>query len=580
MPNSTDLYERLVRYLIPYKGKVFLAIFCSIIVGLIATSPVPIIQKTFDEIFVKKDTFMLTAIPLALVGLYLIKGALSYLQNVIIFGISWELVVSLRNEIFYKIQRLPLGYFEDTPVGELLSRFINDVTIMQSSITNMVKEFLQNAFMLVGLICWVFYLKWDWAIMSLFVFPLAIVPIASIARKLRHLSRRGQEIIATINSTVVETFSGIKVVRGFSLEKQQNKKLDLQNDQFLSVMKNNVKYTELSSPLMEILGMVSGAFILWYGGNQVLEGRVTQGSFIAFVVALFMMYGPIRLLFKIYTKFQGSLAGAERVFFILDQDEEDVKGGDLTLNGFKEEIEFRNVSFKYPSRSALVLNDINLMVKKSSIVAIVGMSGAGKTTLVDLLFRFYLTTEGNILIDGVNINDFDVLSLRSKLALVTQETFLFNDTIRNNIAFGKKQVTDEEIMEASRAAHVDNFVKTLDNGYETEIGERGVKLSGGQKQRIAIARAILRNAPILVLDEATSSLDSESEKLVQDALNALMQNRTTLIIAHRLSTIKNADRIIVLDQGKIVEEGSHDELLSNEGVYKKYYEMQFSGTVS
>ncbi len=580
MPNSINLYKRLVRYLIPYKGKVFLAIFCSIIVGLIATSPVPIIQKTFDEIFVKKDTFMLTAIPLALVGLYLIKGALSYLQNVIIFGISWELVVSLRNEIFYKIQRLPLGYFEDTPVGELLSRFINDVTIMQSSITNMVKEFLQNAFMLVGLICWVFYLKWDWAIMSLFVFPLAIAPIASIARKLRHLSRRGQEIIATINSTVVETFSGIKVVRGFSLEKQQNKKLDLQNDQFLSVMKSNVKYTELSSPLMEILGMVSGAFILWYGGNQVLEGTVTQGSFIAFIVALFMMYGPIRLLFKIYTKFQGSLAGAERVFFILDQDEEDVKGGDLTLNGFEEEIEFRNVSFKYPSRSAWVLNDINLTVKKSSIVAIVGMSGAGKTTLVDLLFRFYLASEGKILIDGVNINDFDVLSLRSKLALVTQETFLFNDTIRNNIAFGRMQVTDEEIMEASRAAHVDSFVKTLDDGYETEIGERGVKLSGGQKQRIAIARAILRNAPILVLDEATSSLDSESEKLVQDALNALMQNRTTFIIAHRLSTIKNADRIIVLDQGKVVEEGSHDELLSNEGVYKKYYEMQFSGTVS
>jgi ATP-binding cassette, subfamily B, bacterial MsbA len=580
MPNSIDLYKRLVRYLIPYKGKVFLAIFCSIIVGLIATSPVPIIQKTFDEIFVKKDSFMLTAIPLALVGLYLIKGALSYLQNVIIFGISWELVVSLRNEIFYKIQRLPLGYFEDTPVGELLSRFINDVTIMQSSITNMVKEFLQNAFMLVGLICWVFYLKWDWAIMSLFVFPLAIAPIASIARKLRHLSRRGQEIIATINSTVVETFSGIKVVRGFSLEKQQNKKLDLQNDQFLSVMKSNVKYTELSSPLMEILGMVSGAFILWYGGNQVLEGTVTQGSFIAFIVALFMMYGPIRLLFKIYTKFQGSLAGAERVFFILDQDEEDVKGGDLTLNGFKEEIEFRNVSFKYPSRSARVLNDINLTVKKSSIVAIVGMSGAGKTTLVDLLFRFYLASEGKILIDGVNINDFDVLSLRSKLALVTQETFLFNDTIRNNIAFGKMQVTDEEIMAASRAAHVDNFVETLDDGYETEIGERGVKLSGGQKQRIAIARAILRNAPILVLDEATSSLDSESEKLVQDALNALMQNRTTFIIAHRLSTIKNADRIIVLDKGKIVEEGSHDELLSNEGVYKKYYQMQFSGTIS
>ena len=578
MPYSIDLYKRLIKYLIPYKRKVLLAILCSIIIGLISTSPIPIIQKTFDEIFVKKDIFMLTAIPLALVGLYLLKGVLVYLQNVIIFGISWELVVSLRNDIFHKIQRLPLGYFDDAPVGELLSRFVNDVTIMQSSITNMVKEFLQNTFMLIGLICWIFYLKWDWAIIALLIFPLAIAPIAAIARKLRKLSRRGQEIIADISSTVVETFSGIKVVRGFCLEKQQNIKLGNQNDQFLSVMKNNVKFTELSSPLMETLGMLSGASILWYGGNQVMQGTVTQGSFIAFIVALFMMYGPIRLLFKIYTKFQASLAGAERVFFILDQEEENVKGGGLILKTFNKEIEFRNVCFKYPSRSAWVLSGINLTIKKSSVIAIVGMSGAGKTTLVDLLLRSYFSTEGKILIDNVDINEYDVFSLRSKLALVTQETFLFNDTIRNNIAFGKMNVTDEEIFEASRVAHVNNFVEYLEDGYDTQIGERGVKLSGGQKQRIAIARAILRNAPILVLDEATSSLDSESEKLVQDALYALMRNRTTFIIAHRLSTIKNADRIIVMDKGKIVEEGSHNELLSNKGVYKKYYEMQFSAT--
>lgn len=572
---SFKLYKRLILLLKPYRRRIVFAIGCSIVVGVISTSPVPIVQKIFDDIFVEKDFFMLKVIPLVLVGLYLIKGIFLYIQNLIIFGTSWELVVSLREKIFSRMQRLPFSFFEEVTTGQLISRIINDVAIMQSSITNLVKETLQNSIMLLGLICWVFYLKWDWAIMALLIFPLAVFPIANIARKLRRLSRKGQEFLADINSTIVESFSGIKVVRAFSLEQQQTRKLAEQNSQFLKVMKKNVKYIEMTSPLLEFLGMVSGAFILWYGGYQVITGQVTQGTFIAFIVALFMMYGPIRLLFKTYAKFQSALAGAERVFFILDKDEEDAHGGSLELTQFKDRIEFRNVSFRYPSRDAGVLNTINLTVKKSEILAIVGMSGAGKTTLVDLLFRFFNVTDGQILIDGVDIREFSVHSLRRNLALVTQETFLFDDTIRNNIAFGETGATQEEILQAARAAHVDAFVGNMADGYDTIIGERGVKLSGGQRQRIAIARAILRNAPILVLDEATSSLDSESEKLVQDALHNLMENRTTFVIAHRLSTIKHASRIIVIENGRIVEEGTHEALLAHCGIYQRYYEMQY-----
>jgi len=339
-------------------------------------------------------------------------------------------------------------------------------------------------------------------------------------------------------------------------------------------MKKNVKYVEITSPFLELFGVISASVILWYGGYQVLTDQVSQGTFIAFIVGLFMMYTPLRLLFKIYTNIQSSLAGAERVFSIFDMEEEKIKEGTLELSDFKKSVEFKNISFKYPSRNSKVLNDINVTVEKGRILAIVGMSGAGKTTLVDLLFRFHDPSYGKILVDGIDLAEYTLSSVRNNIALVTQETFLFNDTIRQNIAYGKPDASEESIMRAAKAAHVDYFVENLDEGYDTIIGERGVKLSGGQRQRIAIARAILRNAPILVLDEATSALDSESEKLVQNALHNLMEHRTTFVIAHRLSTIKHAHSIIVLDKGEIIELGTHEQLLANCGLYQKYYKMQ------
>lgn len=548
----------------------------SVIVGAIATSPVPVIQKTFDSIFTEKDYFMLKAIPLALVALYMLKAVLMYAQNLIMFGISWELVVQFREKVFSHIHRLPFGFFEDNETGKLISRINNDVAVMQSTVTRLLKEFFQNSITLMGLMIWVFYLKWDWAAMALIVFPVMIFPVLNIGRKLKKFSHKGQEILGNINATVLESFSGIKVVRAFGLEPHELKKFKTYNDEYLKVMKKNVKYVEMTSPFLEVLGVASSAFILWYGGSQVLSGEISQGAFLAFIVALFMMYTPIRILFKIIANVQTSLAGAERVFDILDLPEEKVLEGKKELIGFKGEIELKDVCFSYPSRSKTVLDKINLTVNKSEIIAIVGMSGAGKTTLVDLLFRFYDATSGQILIDGEDIKNFKLASLRSHLALVTQETFLFNDTIFNNIAFGKQgESAREEVLEAAKAAHVDYFVEHIDDGYETLIGERGIKLSGGQKQRIAIARAILRNAPILILDEATSALDSESEKLVQDALYNLMEHRTSFVIAHRLSTIKYANRILVMDDGKIVESGTHESLLASSGLYQKYYDMQF-----
>lgn len=573
-----NIYKRLARYLVPYKGKVALTLLTSVLVGALSTSPVPLVKETFDKIFVEKDYFMLKMLPLVVIGLYMAKGGLRYLQSIIIFQIGWELVAKIRMEMFQHIHKLPYGFFEKDTTGQLMSRLVNDVNAMLLSLTKYIKDAIQNIVMFIGLLFWVFWLKWDWALISIFIIPVALIPTTFVARKLRRLGRRGQELLADINSTMLESISGIKIVRAFGLEAQEEKKLKKHNDEFLNIMKKDVKYTEFTSPMMEVLAVLGGSVVLWLGGLQVLEGKITQGSFFAFVLGMFMMYDPMRVLFKTYTDSQKAVAAAERVFSILDLEEEKANDGKLELTEFKDKIEYRNVYFKYPTRDTMVLQNINLTVQKSQVLAIVGMSGAGKTTLVDLLFKFFTVTKGEILIDGININDLASQSLRRNLALVTQETFLFNDTIWANIGFGNPDATREDIVRAAKAANVDTFVHTLDDGYDTVIGERGLKLSGGQRQRIAIARAIVRNAPILVLDEATSALDSESEKLVQDALNNLMEHRTTFVIAHRLSTIKHADRIIVMEHGQIVGQGNHEQLLGECPQYQKYYEMQIMGS--
>ena len=447
---NTQLYKRLFRYLLPYKKKLLIAILFSVIVGVIASSPVPLIQKTFDDIFVEKNFFMLKIIPIGLIVLYAIKAFLVYFQNIIILGITWDLVVSMREKLFAHIHKLPFSFFEDNETGQLMSRIMNDVSIMQSTITRMLKEVIQNTITLIALLGWVFYLKWDWALISICIFPIMILPIGNIARKLKKLSHKGQEIFADLSSTILESFSGVKVVRAFGMEDMESQKFNSFSDSFLNVMKKNVKYVEIPSPFLEFLGVVSVSIILWYGGFQVLTDKVSQGTFIAFIVGLFMMYAPLRLLIKLYANIQSSLAAAERVFCILDLEEEKIKEGSLKLIGLKKSIEYQDISFKYPSRDTQVLSKVNIVLEKSKILAIVGMSGSGKTSLVDLLFRFHDPLSGKILIDGINIKDYTLKSLRGSLSLVSQETFLFNDTIRKNIAYGRPDASEVDIVEGCK----------------------------------------------------------------------------------------------------------------------------------
>ncbi len=570
-----EIYGRLLQYVRPYMGKIVLAIFLSLIVGAISSSPIPLIQKTFDDIFVKKDEEMLALIPFIVVGLYLIKGVLAYIQSCLIYRIVWKLIHHLRNVLFEHIQRLPYSYFEENSTGALMSRITHDVNMMQSSVSNLAKELIQNSIMMLGILFWIFYYKWDWALISLAIFPLAGYCITSIGKKIKVLGRRGLERMAKINAVMHESFSGIKVVRAFNMDKVEIKKFEEESLNFYKVMVKNVKYQELASPLMESLGMVGVGFILYYGGQQVFHEEITPGTFWAFVGGMMLLYNPARVLGKAYTRMQGALAAAERVFQVLDLKlEMDPDDSSPPMPPFARQLEYRNVSFQYPTGNHPAVQDLQITLEKGEVCAVVGMSGAGKTTLADLLFRFHDVTEGEIFIDGVDVRTVNIRSLRDQLALVTQEVFLFNDTIWNNIAYGRPSATKEEVLEAANHAHVDVFVEKMDEKYESVIGDRGVKLSGGERQRIAIARALLKNAPILVLDEATSALDSESEKMVQDALNFLMEQRTSLVIAHRLSTIKHADKIVVLDHGRIVELGSHETLMKKGGMYQKYCEMQ------
>ncbi|MBI5183276.1 MAG: ATP-binding cassette domain-containing protein, partial [Nitrospinae bacterium] len=530
-----NLYFRLLRYIRPYRGRLILTFISSVIVGSIATSPVPLIQKTFDNIFIKKDITMLTFIPLVIILLYVVKGILSYIQNLLIQNILWSLIISIRKELYSHMHYLPVTFIEDdSSTGELMSRITYDIAIMQSSISTIAREFLQNFVMLLGLLIWVFYYKWDWAIISLIAFPISAFPISNISRKLRRLAHHAQEKMGEISNIIQESFSGIKIVRAFGMEENEIKRFSHKNDDFFEVVMKSVKYNEITSPLMEFLAVIGISLILWYGGYQVLNGVISSGTFFAFITGLLLMYNPARLLGKTYTKIQSSIAGAERVFSILDIETEIRKERtSKILPPFFDRIEYKDVSFRYPSRDEMVLKGINLTVRKGEVLAIIGPSGEGKTTMVDLLLRFYDPSEGKILIDSVDICEFSLKSVRRQIALVSQDIFLFNDTIRNNIRYGDPAASDEDVMRAAESAYVSNFAIEMEDGFDTIIGERGVKLSGGQRQRIAIARAILKDTPILILDEATSALDSESEKVVQDALFNLMANRTTFIIAHR-----------------------------------------------
>ena len=574
--DSFKLYKRLLPYVTPYWKRMGLAIISAILLAGTNTS-IPYFTKVImDDIFAEKNMLMLTVIPIAIVILYFLKGLFHFGQHYSIGWVGVRVVTDIRDKIYHHLQTLSLAFFTKNPTGILMSRISNDTNLLQTTVSNSITTLLADVFTIVGLVGWTFYVNWKLAAMSYLVIFWAIIPIRIFGRKSRKFSTKSQRKIADIAKFLFETISGIRIVKAFGMEEYESRRFSEENFRFFKIRLKRLRIRALATPSMELLGGVASAGILYYGGYNVIKGYMTTGDFFSFMVAFATMYKPVRQLNKLNQTIQEGLAAAVRTFELLDLKAEIAdKPGAIELPLIKEKIEFKNVSFKYEEET--VLKDINLKVKVGEIIAIVGTSGAGKSTLANLIPRFYDVSSGATLIDGTDIRDVTLKSLRNQIAMVTQEIILFNDTIKNNISYGSLNKPEQEIIAAAKAAYAHEFIMENPEGYDGMIGERGVKLSGGQKQRIAIARALLKNAPILILDEATSSLDSQAEEEVQVALEKLMEGRTTFIIAHRLSTIKKAHRIIVLSDGIMVEEGTHSELLAREGGYHKLYNMQFHG---
>ncbi|PKN49442.1 MAG: lipid A export permease/ATP-binding protein MsbA [Deltaproteobacteria bacterium HGW-Deltaproteobacteria-16] len=574
MPDKTIIF-RILQTIKPYRNRLILAMISMIIVAGLSALQAYMVKPLLDEIFFKKDRLMLNLLPLALMLLFLVKGVFYYGYSYFMERVGQGIILDLRKKLYDHIQNLPLSFFTKTPTGELISRIISDVTLMQGAVSSALVGTLKDLFQALGLLTVIFYQDWKLALMSLIFLPLASLPIYRFGKKFRELSFSSQRTTASIANILQETIQGNRIVKAFGMEEYESKRFSERAGKLFRITMKDVQLKSLNHPLMELLGGVGIALIMWYGGNQVLNGHSTPGTFFSFLTALIMIYEPIKNISKVNNPIQHGLAAATRVFSVLDIKPEIAdKPGAVELPPVQKEIVFKDVHFSYDGVTE-ILKGINLTVTPGEVIALVGTSGGGKTTLANLIPRFLDVTRGNISIDGRDIREVTLKSLRSQVAMVTQQTILFNDTVRNNIAYGDLEKSEEELAAVARAAHALDFINELPEGFETIIGESGARLSGGQQQRISIARALAKDAPILILDEATSALDAESEREVQKALENLMKGRTTFIIAHRLSTIKKADRIIVIKDGLIAEEGTHDTLLAKNGVYHMLYTMQF-----
>lgn len=566
--------QRLIQLIKPYWVRLLAAMFCMLVVAGITSLMAFMVKPVLDDIFFQKKISTLSLLPPFVILLYIVKGFFAYGQSYLMSFVGEKVVANLREGLYAHLQKLSLSYFDRTATGLLMSRIINDVNLIQGAVSNSVTGFLKDSFTIVGLIGVIFYRDWRLAILAMLVLPIAVLPIVKFGKKLRKISTQSQKTMAEISIHLHETLAGNRIVKAFGTEDYEIKRFRDRVRKFFQLTMKDVSIKSMSSPIMEFLGGIGIAAIIWYGGYNVIKGQSTPGTFFSFLTALLMLYEPIKHLSGVNNTIQQGMAAAVRVFEILDLKEEiqDPKGAQV-ITGIRQGIVFKKVSFGYGND--WVLRDINLEVQAGEIVAIVGTSGGGKTTLVNLIPRFYEASEGEILIDGRPIKEITLASLRRQIGMVSQQTILFNDTVRNNIAYGSPDKTEEDIIRAAQAAYAYDFIQRLPEKMETLIGEQGVRLSGGERQRISIARALLKDAPILILDEATSSLDSDSEAEVQRALENLMKGRTTFIIAHRFSTIRNVDRILVLSQGRIVEEGDHDRLMELDGEYKRLYEIQF-----
>ncbi len=517
-------------------------------------------------------------VALALIGVFLLKAASEYAGEYVVQRSGLRAVTALRERVYEHLLRQSLSFFHRHATGRLTSNVINDIERIQHAVSHWLADFFRQSFTFVVLLTVCFLINWKLTLACVAAVPLLIVPVARLGRRIRRLSRTSQEQVGDLSQILQETFSGVRIVQGFGMEEFETGKFRHAARRLLETNLRWVRTSILTSPVMEVLGAAVIAVLLWYARAQIAQGMMTREMFFPFVVALVRLYEPVKRLTNIYALFQQALGASERVFELLQQQETVAEQpGARPLQPLRERIEFHGVQFAYDG-NALLLKGIDLTVPAGAVVAIVGSSGAGKTTLVNLLPRFFDVTAGRILIDGVDIREVTLASLRGQIGIVTQETILFNDTVWNNLCYGRQQMPRDRVLAAARAALAHEFIERLPQGYDTVIGERGTRLSGGQRQRLAIARALLKDAPILILDEATSELDTESERFVQRALENLLQGRTTFVIAHRLSTVRRADQIVVLEDGIIREAGTHRELLGRGGAYRRLYETQFMET--
>ncbi len=569
-----SVYRRLLGYLRPYlwpHGAV--AVTCMLAFSALESSVPFLVKYTIDQVFAQQRPDALEIGVGLVLGVTLLRGGLGFAGGYMTDWIGQRVVTDLRNQLTAHLQRLDLAFFNQQRAGQIVSRVTADATLVRSSVTDAVRSLFQDTTTLIGLTLAALWLDWVLAALAVLIFPIAALPIRALSVRIRQNSRRQQEATGRLNSLLHEIIQGSRVVKAFAQEEQEATRLRRQNELIFRLFLRASRLRAL--PVTEVLGGVAVAGILWYGGASVIAGTRTQGAFVGFLVTVVLLYEPFKKLVRTNYTIQQGLAGAERVFGLLDTRPTIVdRPGARVLSRITRGISFERVTFGYdPERP--VLADIDLHIPVGQVVALVGMSGGGKSTLADLIPRFYDVTGGRVAIDGIDVREYTLASLRAQIAVVTQFTFLFNDTIRENIRYGKPDATQAELEAAARAANALGFIEALPQGWETMVGDLGVRLSGGQRQRIAIARALLKDAPILLLDEATSALDTESEGIVQEALERLMRNRTTLVVAHRLSTIRHADRIVVLVDGRVAEQGTHEELLANGREYRKLWKLQF-----
>ena len=574
-----EIYKRLWNtYTRKYINQVIIAILVALAVSGLTGAIAWLIKPALDTIFIEKNERMLYVIPVAVLALYFLKGIFTYIQGYQMAYLGNRIVTDIRNDVFKKIMYLPTTTYSTMSSGALSARVFYEVNVLQRIVAGTIKDVVQQAFTILSLTVVIFTRDWKLALIAILVLPGTGILIQKLGKKIKLLITEQNVLTADIMGFLNDTFASPRIIKSFRAEEKEIRSFNKITDGMLKIILSVAKVQSVSSPLMEFLGSIGIALIILYGGHQVINGVTTPGNFFSFMGALIMFYAPIKALSNVSNTYHLAMVSAERLFEILDMDCEEKELQDTSkkkLEGIKKNLKYDNVSFAYQGVESDTLNNVSLDIKSGEVVAFVGSSGAGKTTIVNLLPRFYDPTAGSISIDGVDIRDYNLGSLRDNISIVTQDVMLFNDSIKYNISYGRETADEEEVIDAAKAAYAHDFIMKTDRGYDTPVGERGMNLSGGEKQRIAIARAILKNSPILILDEATSALDTGSERIVQKALDNLIKDRTTLVIAHRLSTVRNADKIVVINDGGIVETGNHAQLMALDGSYKKLHEMQY-----